>query len=257
MKPIEAIEHYLLKAAQFRPKIKLPPISVSSFIDDNNGFSCYGDGTPSAVSTKLDCAMAIKTEVVDDWGGLGVLRVREVSADQTRGIPFGKHRVSIWYGGINHPRGTVFRSTSNCGKVWRVFDPNGREASEKKTDGGMPFRKIPPLMYGRQCFHEYSWSVELAFEEGAPSISFLPSQEMMEELLDMRDMPPGAEKQRRVIHSVLSHKRKSGTEVREHMRGAMIHAWQGCILTIKPPVNSVLNLPETKKGKEVRAAVLA
>lgn len=255
MKAIEEIERYILKAAQLRCVNRRPPISIDLITDMDTGYKeLYADGTPDSVTLPMFTSMAV--DEGGEWGGFAVYSCVAASRESIRGIPFGRHAVKMWWGGIGVEDGLVLRGVSSDGKNWRIFNQIGVELSGEKAGGESKLRDLPGLAFGRQCFVEYLWQVELQFEHGAQPIVVSATQELLEDILSLRDMPPGESKRKRVIHMVTNHKRSTGSEVSKHMRGFMTHAWQGCALIVKPPVNDVARLGDTKRQLEIKRAVL-
>lgn len=254
MKAIEEIERYILKAAELRHGTRRPPISIDLVTSVETEFKeCYMDGTPDCVTLPMFTAMAVKGE--DDWGGFAVYSCVAANRESIRGIPFGRHAVKMWWGGIGKEHHATLRGVSNNGLNWRIYNPNGFDISDEKLNYSK-LSDLPRLAFARQCFAEYLWQVEIQFENGAQSIAVSATQELLEDILSIRDMPPGESKRRRVIHVVTNHKRSTGSEVSKHMRGFMTHAWQGCALIVKPPVNDVVKLGNTKRQLEIKRAVL-
>lgn len=254
MSAIEEIERYILKAAELRHETRRPPISIDLVADIETEFKdCYTDGTPDCVTLPLFTAMAISGE--EDWGGLSIFSCVAASRESIRGIPFGRHAVKMWWGGIGKEDHATLRGVSNGGLNWRIYNPNGCDISDEKINDAK-LSELPRLAFARQCFVEYLWQVEIQFENNAQSIAVSATQELLEDILSIRDMPSGESKKKRVIHVVTNHRRSTGSEVSKHMRGFMTHAWQGCTLIVKPPVNEVAKLGNTKRQLEIKRAVL-
>lgn len=110
---------------------------------------------------------------------------------------------------------------------------------------------------GAQFNLEYLWRVVLQFEEGRPWLSFGADRETVKELLSFRTMAE-KERQKRIIHIVSQHKRRSCSgsvnNVMKHYRGSIEGLWQGCSMKIIPPVNETDSMEKfTTKIEEVRA----
>lgn len=254
MKAIEEIESYILKAAEIRNGTKRPPISIDLITSAETEFKeCYTDGTPDCVTLPMFTAMAVTED--KEWGGFLVYSCVAANRECIRGIPFGRHAVKMWWAGIGKEDCDKLRGVSNDGLNWRIYNPDGSDISDEKLNDAK-LSELPRLAFARQCFAEYLWQVEIQFENGAQSITVSATQELLEDILSIRDMPSGESKRRRVIHVVTNHKRSTGSEVSKHMRGFMTHAWQGCALVVKPPVNEVVKLGNTKRQLEIKRAVL-
>ena len=255
MKAVEEIERYILKAAELRRGTKMPPISIDLVTSLETEFKeCYTDGTPDCITLPMFTAMAVAEG--DEWGGLAVHSCVAANRESIRGIPFGRHAVKMWWHGIGTKNFETFRGVSNDGYNWRIYNRNGFDISDEKLTHGR-LSDLPRLAFARQCLAEYLWQVELQFESGAQPIAVSATQELLEQILSLRDMPPGQSKRKRVIHVVTNHKRSTGSKVSKHMRGFMTHAWQGCALIVKPPVNDVAKLGNTKRQLEIKRAVLS
>jgi hypothetical protein len=110
-------------------------------------------------------------------------------------------------------------------------------------------------MIGIQCFLEYCWTVEIAFETGAQPILCSVNEEMLDGLLSLRSKPSGLNKLQSVITEVSQHTRK-GRNVKKHFRGYTDHLYKGCLMRVIPPINLISSLPDTKKGSELKQMFL-
>lgn len=252
------IENYIIRAAERGQKSKLPPLFVDKLIDVSGINFHYLDGTLDATSKQLNIATAMNEikdgtqEVVTNT--IGYLHVKKASSVCLRGKQYAKHVCQIAMGILGTDASLLLTSTSNNGINWKVLNKHNSDMSNHDCMGAK-LSSIVPTMSGFQCFIEYCWTVEIAFETGSQPIACSVTEEMLDNLLSFRSKPPGVSKLQAVIAEVSQHKR-NGRNVRKHMRGYTDHLYKGCIMRVIPPINSILSLPDTKKGAELKSLFL-
>jgi hypothetical protein len=251
---IEIIEDYILESESTKHSKKHPPVCIDHSISGTGVEEVYDDATPESLTLPLRFAFVNRHP--EENGKFSVQSWTSGNRKDFRSIPFGRFQIkweTLFSGQLVIP----IRLISNNGKSWRAFNPLGHDISDEVADGGGSIINFPGAVIGMQCFTEYCWTVEFFFTNGSSPIYLTAGDDLLEELMRSRDLPAGKHKRDRVIHSVLSHKRSGSTTVRKHMRGFVTHAWNGCMLKVKPPVNEVIHLPDTKKGNEIKDLVLS
>ena len=252
------IENYIIRAAERGQKSKLPPLFIDKLIDRSGIDFHYLDGTLDATSNRLNIASAVNEvkdgtqEIVSNT--IGFLHTKKASSVCLRGKQYAKHVCQIAMGILGTDAFALLTSTSNDGVNWNVFNKYNADISNQDCMGAK-FSLIVPTMSGFQCFIEYCWTVEIAFETGSQPIACSVTEEMLDNLLSLRSKPPGVSKLQSVITEV-SHHTRNGRNVRRHMRGYTDHLYKGCIMRVIPPINSILSLPDTKKGAELKSLFL-
>ena len=156
---------------------------------------------------------------------------------------------------------------SDDGLTWRAYNIEGREVFPGKdnpiTDDEGHIWYLPTSAAVRHAmgfqFHvEYSWTAILQFDSKAPAVGFTVSRPFIEALARLRDIPPGKKKRSRLIHEVEEHLRRkpSGktTKVSHHMRAWQDHIWNGCLLRVCPPWNTVNQIKLKNGGVSAKIA---
>jgi hypothetical protein len=258
---INDLEEYILRAASNPQKRKLPAVFVDSLIDAGAIEASYTDGTLGALTKPLNVAIANRFMTSDlsseDRRGLSCIWVKQTSVNEIRGrVPFARSVCRVSVGMIGTSSQVEMIATSNDEKRWRVFNRWNSDISSDTFDSDDKHKarldSVVGVAIGFQCFSEYCWTVQLSFESNAQPIAVNATSEMLDALLSVRDVPPNRSKVQRVIHEVTSHKR-GGRQVSAHMRGYTDHLYQGCLMRVVPPVNSIAKLPDTKRGAELKA----
>lgn len=258
---IKTIENYILHAALLTKQPKGVPIDLWLPLHGEGSFDgAYLDGTPECTTLPLRVCLAVPYEqcIRDGWEGMVSRTLRHGTFKDIRGIPCGPARHIVVHDFTALEKKRVLRSrfyfTSMDGRNWRSFNQHGNPVGGVTNSADFTPTRMIGFHYGYQCFDEYFWHAEIEFESGAPSVKVSIHDEMLPELLALRDLPPGAAKRDKTIHFVCSHKRGSAensTEVAKHLRGATDHLWQGCRMRILPPVNGTAPLKKTAKVKQV------
>ena len=254
------IENYIIRAAERGQKSKLPPICIDMLIDKSAIDFYYMDGTFDALTNKLNTAIAIN-ELSDDKktivkSGIAFLYAKKADASLLRGRQYSKHSCKVTTGIIGTDAILELFATSNDGVNWKVLNKHNSDLSSNRFDGSnLKFSAIVPTMIGIQCFLEYCWTVEIAFETGAQPILCSVTEEILDGLLSLRSKPSGLNKLQSVITEVSQHTRK-GRNVKKHFRGYTDHLYKGCLMRVIPPINLISSLPDTKKGSELKQMFL-
>jgi len=254
------IENYIIRAAERKQKSKLPPVCIDMLIDKSAIDFYFMDGTFDALTNKLNTAIAInefssdKNTIVNN--GIAFLYAKKAGASLLRGKQYCKHSCKVTSGIIGTDAFLKMFATSNDGINWKVSNQHNSDLSNERFDGSnLKFSAIVPTMIGVQCFLEYCWTVEIAFETGAQPILCSVTDEMLDGLLSLRSKPPGLNKLQSVITEVSQHTRK-GRNVKKHLRGYTDHLYKGCLMRVAPPINTISSLPDTKKGSELKRMFL-
>jgi len=253
------IEDYIIRAAEHGQKSKLPALFIDKLIDKSGIDFHYLDGTIDATSNKLNIATAMN-ELTDAQdivtGNIGFIHVKKASSVCLRGKQYAKHVCKVKMGILGTDALLGLTSTSDDGKKWSALNRYNVNMSNYRINyTGPKVCDIVPTMIGFQCFLEYCWTVEIAFESGSQPIACSVTEEMLDNLLSFRSKPPGVSKLQSVITEVSQHTR-NGRNVRKHMRGYTDHLYKGCLMRVIPPINSIQSLPDTKKGAELKSLFL-
>lgn len=253
------IENYIIRAAERGQKSKLPPICIDMLIDKSAVDFYYLDGTFDALTNKLDTAIAIN-QLSDDRktiveSGITFVHAKKTTAEALRGKRYSKYSCKIKVGVLGTDTVGELLGVSNDGINWKVLNEHNSDLSNESFDGfvesGFKLSSVVPSLIGVQCFLEYCWTVEIAFETGAQPILCSVTEDMLDSLLSVRTKPPGLNKLQSVISEVSQHTRK-GKNVRKHFRGYTDHLYKGCLMRVVPPINSISSLPDTKKGAQLK-----
>ena len=259
------IENLIIRAAERGQKSKLPAICIDPLIEKSAIDSYFRDGTFNALTNKLNTAIAVH-EMKDDGksiakSGLAFVYAKKTEASFLRGKQYAKHSCKIVTGTLGSNDILKMLATSNDGIKWKVsnkynFDLSNEYLSENSINSpSCKISEIVPLLIGVQCFLEYCWTVEIAFETGSQSILTSVTDEMLDGLLSLRSKPAGLNKLQSVITEVSQHTRK-GMNVKKHIRGYTDHLYKGCLMRVIPPINLISNLPDNKKGSELKRMFL-
>jgi hypothetical protein len=254
------IEEYIIRAAESKQKSKLPPVCIDFLIDKSAINFYFMDGTFDSLTNKLNTAIAIN-EFSNDTktivkSGLMFLYAKKADTSLLRGRKYYKYLCKVTSGIIGTNAFLEMFATSNNDVNWKVSNQHNSDLSNEHFNGsGLKFSEIVPTMIGIQCFLEYCWTVEIAFELGAQPILCSVTEEMLDGLLSLRSKPSGLNKLQSVITEVSQHTRK-GRNIKRHLRGYTDHLYKGCLMRVIPPINLISSLPDTKKGYELKQMFL-
>jgi len=243
------IEYYMLKAADMRPAGNL---RVSVWREGLSSIDrVYADGCVGCTTRPLNLALVTRTEARSaDEFNCHILHLKAEQPKVARGLPckgrfFFSERNIIDDPKIGFYSAKPWVHSSFDGKRFQCWNTHGARIPERDH--------IIPAALAMQCFFEYAWSVRFIFESRAPSIVLHVDKEMLSEMLELRDIPPGKKKRDAVIHSVSRHTRSSGVTIDPHYRGHTDHIFEGCKMEVTPPINDVVNATGSKARELVAA----